>query len=351
MTQKVSIFNYTCKEFCKYVKDTLGKGHEIAAALYKSFFKNGSFDLSLSQFPNAQSLIQTIVDLVDTTQMKELESLSDDVSTKFLLSTHDGYAIESVQIPMKLNNTLCVSSQVGCRMGCTFCQTGLMGLKRNLEASEIVQQVMHARFLKGLCFRNVVFMGMGEPFDNYENVKRAIAILSDQSGLAIAMNRITVSTSGKAEYIRVLGNETEIFPNLAVSINAPNDIMRNKLMPHNRKENLQVLYDAMKEYNERTKKEILIAYVLLKSYNDDLIFADELSSYLRGLDVKINLIPYNSQESARFCAPCDEKINAFKDALKKSGFSVMVRKNKGRSIMGACGQLGRKISKNFVHLS
>ncbi len=346
MNEKVSIFNFTHKEFCSYVKETLGRGHEIASVLYKSFFKKGSFDLALPQFRNAQSLIKEIIDLVDTSHMQEVQSLSDDVNAKFLLSTRDRFAIESVHIHMKNNNTLCVSSQIGCKMACAFCQTGLMGLKRNLDCSEIVQQVMHARFCKRFSFRNVVFMGMGEPFDNYENVKRAISILSDQCGLAIGMNRITVSTSGKAEYIRILAGEKEIFPNLAVSINAPNDVLRNKLMPHNRKENLKVLYDAMKEYNEKTKKQILIAYVLLHECNDDLRFAQELSLYLQGLDVKINLIPYNFQDDARFCTPSEDKVTFFKDFLKMQGYSVMVRKNKGRSIMGACGQLGSKICDN-----
>src|SRR5262249_45643052 len=154
-------------------------------------------------------------------------------------------------IPMKTQETLCVSSQVGCRMGCTFCETGRMGLKRHLTASEIVAQVFTARFLLKFPIRNVVFMGMGEPFDNFDEVKQAIRVLTDQNGLALGMHRLTVSTSGKIEGILRLADDLEISPNLAVSLNAANDELRSKLMPHNRKDNLTALRDAIVYYCQK----------------------------------------------------------------------------------------------------
>jgi len=263
-------------------------------------------------------------------------------TTKFLLRTHDGYEIESVKIPMKGRYTLCVSSQVGCRMGCSFCETGRMGLLRNLTCDEIVAQVYMARFGLQYDIQNIVFMGMGEPFDNYDAVLRAVEILTDQNGLAFGMHNITISTSGRVDGIVQLMDEPLLRPNLAVSLNASNTNLRSSLMPLNRKYSMEALKNAMLTYCTKTKRQILIAYVLMQDINDSLTHADELALYLSELDCKVNLIPYNPQRVDRYSAPAIEKMDAFAGRLRYHNLRVLLRNTKGDSIMAACGQLGKK---------
>lgn len=241
---------------------------------------------------------------------------------------------------MQAGGTLCVSSQVGCRLGCAFCETGRMGLLRNLTPAEIISQVYIAKHHLKFNMRNIVFMGMGEPFDNYEAVIQAVRILTDARGLAFGKRHLTISTSGMAEGIVRFTAETGEMPNLAVSITAPEDALRNKLMPINRKHNLQELYHAMLVYNQKTGREILIAYVLLQNTNDTLEHAEQLAKYLTGLSVKINVIPYNQQTHDRFTAPDCAVIDAFVERLRALGYYTLRRGTKGQQIMAACGQLG-----------
>ncbi len=342
------IFSHTHLEYC----ELFAKGKRFAGELYRQWFKKGVICLDEPGFVQAKPLVESIYAATDWTLPSLANVTREGDTQKFLLRLHDDKMVESVCIPMKSSMTLCVSSQVGCRMGCTFCETGRMGLVRNLTAAEIVSQVFAARFILKSPIKNVVFMGMGEPFDNYDEVKQAIRILCDQNGFAFGMNGITVSTSGKLEAILRLAEEPEIAPNLAISLNAPNDYLRSKLMPLNRKEEgLAKLRQTIIAYCERTGRQVLVAYVLMKGVNDSLACADELIEYVLGLDVKVNLIPYNAQAVDRFQAPDNEAVEIFAEHLRQANIRVLLRRTKGRSIMAGCGQLGNAVLTRKISIS
>lgn len=336
----ISILSHTSKSFGDAIYAKLGKGHIHATLIYEEWFRRGTIHGNDPAFNNAKLLFQEIVGLIDTSMPVISHEKNDGKTGKFLLKTHDNLEVEAVLIPMQSGGTLCVSSQVGCRMGCTFCETGRMGLLRNLTISEIVSQVFVARHQLNFEFKNVVFMGMGEPFDNYEAVMAAIKILNDPKGFGFGRRQVTVSTSGCVDGIEKLIQEGDHAPNLAVSINAPTDILRSKIMPVNRKHDMAELHRAMSQYCQKTNREILVAYVLLKELNDSTEHADQLAHYLQGLNVKINLIPYNPQSCDRFAAPDPLTLDAFAKHLRDKGFYTLLRTTKGKDIMAACGQLG-----------
>lgn len=337
---KLSILSHTHGSFAQAVESLLGKGAHHAGLIYQELIRYGKIQGKDPSFGNAQGLLHEILDRIDFT-LPEVTKLVEDGSTKkFLIKTHDALEIESVIIPMKAGSTLCVSSQVGCKMGCTFCETGRMGLLRNLTTEEIISQVFIAKHTLGCQVRNIVFMGMGEPFDNYDNVMQAVRILNDPKGFGFGRNHITISTSGLVDGIDRLILEGAHAPNLALSINAPTDALRNKLMPVNRRYNMEQLHQAMERFHEATGREILVAYVLLRDVNDSLIHAEQLAQYLQGLKIKINLIPYNAQSKDRFASPDPAIVSQFAKYLQEKGFYTLVRGTKGSPIMAACGQLG-----------
>lgn len=341
MDQKISIFQHTHQTFSDAVFQSLGKGALHAGLIYEEFFRKGFVVAEAPAFANARGLLGSIMELVDfSINLKLGQEKSDGKTGKILLKTSDNLEVESVLIPMQAGGTLCVSSQVGCRMGCAFCETGRMGLLRNLTVGEILSQVFIARHELGFDMRNIVFMGMGEPFDNYDNVMQAVRILCDPKGFGFGKRHLTISTSGCVDGIRSLMKEGEHAPNLAVSVNAPGDEERNRLMPINKKHDMAQLYAAMNEYCTVTDKQILIAYVLLKGINDTLDHADRLANYLQGLDVKVNLIPYNPQTRDRYQPPEMEVLEAFTGRLRERGYLTLLRLTKGKDIMAACGQLG-----------
>jgi 23S rRNA (adenine2503-C2)-methyltransferase len=215
-----------------------------------------------------------------------------------------------------------------------------MGLLKDLSAAQIVAQVWHARHTLGLPVRNLVFMGMGEPLDNLDAVLQAIAVLTDPSGLSIAKSRITISTSGRVDGILRLAEELDPAVNLAVSVNAPNDRVRTKLMPVNRRYSMAMLKEAMERYCVHPRREILVEYVLLKGINDSLSDADQLADYLKGLRAKVNLIPYNPQSNMRYQPPSASQADLFAAQLRQRGLYTLMRSTKGQQIMAACGQLG-----------
>lgn len=274
---------------------------------------------------------------------------SGDGSTyKFLLRLHDGLESESVVIPMRTYKSLCVSSQVGCKMGCAFCETARLGHLRNLEAGEIVAQVLVARHVLGEQVENVVFMGMGEPMDNLDNVLRAVRILSDQRGLAIPLPSITISTVGHVDGIRRLSRlaalpAPEGFPRLrlAVSLNAPNDAVRSALMPVNRHWNLARLREALLEFPlPRPRDALFMEYVLLDGVNDSREHALEIVELLRGVRACVNLIPFNPGPDSPYKRPSGERVWEFLHWLQDAGQRCRLRGTKGVDAMAACGQLG-----------
>ncbi|MDX2115884.1 MAG: 23S rRNA (adenine(2503)-C(2))-methyltransferase RlmN [Planctomycetota bacterium] len=268
---------------------------------------------------------------------------------------------ESVIIPMKRRHettlTLCVSSQVGCAMGCAFCETAQMGLMRSLDPSEIVAQWFAARHALGRPIRNIVFMGMGEPLDNLDNVLRAIAVLTDHRGPGIGMSRITVSTVGRLDGLAAL-REAVTRPgwrqlNLAVSINAPNDEVRSMIMPINRAMPLGPLIEMLRDWPRRKSGAICMEYVLIPGVNDLPGHAEELAARLAGVRCCVNVIPYNPRRSSPWRAPTEDEVAAFLARLEAAGQFCKRRRTKGRETMAACGQLGNEHirKRRFVGLS
>jgi 23S rRNA (adenine2503-C2)-methyltransferase len=256
---------------------------------------------------------------------------------------------ESVLIPMigrggRTHYTLCVSSQVGCAMGCGFCETAQMGLIRSLTAAEIVSQWFAAAHAIGIRPRNLVFMGMGEPMDNIENVIRAVSVLIDTNGPAMAVSKITISTVGRVDGIQRLAEQVRN-PGwhrlgLALSVNAPNDEVRLALMPINRRYPMAELKGALRAWPRFGQAKFCLEYVLIPGVNDAPEHARELAEYVRDLPACVNLIPYNPRRNSPWPAPSEEAVGAFMSVLAESGAYVKRRRTKGRDMMGACGQLG-----------
>lgn len=343
---KISYLAQTESFYSAEIYRLLGKGLQQATHIYSQLMRYGTIDRESSHFKNCQQLIDSIEMHSELLLPELVKEHFEGETGKFLLRTHDNFEIETVRIPMQAGGTLCVSSQVGCRLGCAFCETGRMGLLRNLTTEEIVSQVFIAKHHLKFDIRNIVFMGMGEPFDNYDAVMQAVRVLTDPKGFGFGKTHITISTSGRVDGLKRFTEEPGETPNLAVSVTAPDDVLRNRLMPINRKYNLQQLYEAMLTYNQKTGRQILAAYVLLKDVNDTVEHADRLAEYLKGLSVKINVIPYNQQTHDRFASPESTKIDAFVERLQHHGYCTLRRSTKGQQIMAACGQLGNLKHRN-----
>ena len=265
---------------------------------------------------------------------------STDGTTKLLLRLSDGKQIESVFIPDTPSQTFCISTQVGCAMRCAFCLTGKMGIDRNLTASEIVGQVrVLARELQMLDVRfNIVLMGMGEPLHNYEATMKALRILNDEHGLAVAARRVTLSTVGVLPALERLATEP-VMPNLAISLHSTTEDQRDMLVPINRKYGLKELLDACRRFPVKRRERITFEYVMLNEVNDTPEDARRLVKLLHGIRGKVNLLPLNEAAGIPFDRPSDERVNRFARILSDHGITVSVRKSRGRDIRAACGQL------------
>jgi len=263
--------------------------------------------------------------------------VSEDGTEKYLFELEDGNCIESVLIPDEKRLTLCISSQVGCYAACRFCLTGEMGFIRNLEAYEIVDQVISVkRLIAPKEITNIVFMGMGEPLNNFDNVVEALWRLTELAGFS--KRRITLSTSGVVPKLPELPQKAPAV-NLAVSLNAATDEVRSRIMPINKKYPLKMLLDALRQYPLPPRSRITFEYVLLADVNDSDEDAKRLVKLLRGIPSKINLIPFNEYEGSEFKAPQEGRVLAFQKILTDAGMTALVRKSKGRDILAACGQL------------
>jgi 23S rRNA (adenine2503-C2)-methyltransferase len=348
-----------------------GKGEFHAGALFRSLYRKGEPDPGpLPEYAANPSLARAVRETFayrlpdEAGRSGEGERGSRDETYKFLLKLRDGLVCESVVIPMRQYKSLCISSQVGCKMGCTFCETAQMGYLRSLDAGEIVAQVMYARHVLKEPIENVVFMGMGEPMDNLDNVLQAVRILSDQRGLNIAQSAITVSTVGHVDGIRRLarlaaepptkGNPMAGFSRLrlAVSLNAPNDAIRSRMMPINRQWPLADLKAALREYPLARKGDFLfMEYVLIEGVNDAREHALEVAEYLRDLKACVNLIPYNPRLESPFGRPEKEGVARFYHWLMEAGQYCRIRGTKGKDAMAACGQLGNREMKKLRKLA
>ena len=265
----------------------------------------------------------------------------DTLTRKYLFQLQDANFIEAVVMFHDYGTSLCVSSQVGCNMGCAFCESGRLKKVRNLKTEEMVSQILLVENDLGLRISSVVIMGIGEPLDNYENVIRFIRIINDAKGLSLGIRHITLSTSGLVPKIYDLKKES-IQINLAISLHAPNDTLRSKLMKVNKVYNISQLIMAIKDYIQDTNRRVTIEYVMLKVINDSEEHALELANLLHGMNIYVNLIPYNETNHIEFKKSDQKTISKFCETLKSKGINVTVRKEFGGKISAACGQLRSK---------
>lgn len=357
----------TSDEFVAAMKERAGVARPAALAAYRAFFRTGAIDAS-----SLRKVDRTMRDgwtLPVTRSLRE-ESAEGEV-VKFVTAVHgdrfrqagiEDLEIESVLIPMISSAgvrtyTLCVSSQVGCAMGCRFCETGQMGLIRSLTAAEIVAQWWNATHVIGIRPKNIVFMGMGEPMDNLDNVIQAISVLKDHNGPHMPISQITVSTVGRVDGIKRLGEKVREHGwhrlGLALSLNAPNDEDRSSIMPVNKRWNLAAVREALLEWPRRTGNKVCVEYVLIPGVNDTRRHAEEIAEFIRPFGLLeggriagktlmaiLNLIPYNPRRNSPWPAPTEESVDQFLAWLIELGVFAKRRRTKGREMMGACGQLG-----------
>jgi 23S rRNA (adenine2503-C2)-methyltransferase len=265
---------------------------------------------------------------------------SGDGTKKFLWGLSDGESMESVLIPESKRLTLCISTQVGCGFGCAFCATAILGLKRSLLASEIVDQVLEVNrsLVGGQRISHVVFMGMGEPLANYADTVKALGVITDTNwGIGISPRRITLSTVGLVPQIQKLMEETKV--NLAISLHAPSDQIRTQLMPVNRKYSLDQLVACCRALPIPRRKRITFEYVLLRGINDSAQDAEALCRLLQGIRCKVNVIPFNPHPGSRYERPDDRDVAGFQEILQTHGLQVNIRRPRGDDIQAACGQL------------
>lgn len=275
------------------------------------------------------------------------KQVSSDGTIKLLLELEDGYKVETVLMRYNYGNAVCVSSQVGCNMGCSFCSSGILGKQRNLEPHEMVGQILVMNNLlkeenKGERVTHIVVMGTGEPFDNYDNVMDFIRIVNNQKGLAIGARHITVSTCGLPDRIRQYSKEG-LQTNLAISLHAPNNKLRDTLMKINKVYPLEVLMEAIKDYEKEADRRVTYEYLLLEGINDTKECALELIELIKGTNGYVNLIPYNETNKNNYRRSSGNRVHAFLDILMKHGVKATIRKEFGSDIDAACGQLKAKV--------
>lgn len=267
-----------------------------------------------------------------------------DYTQKYLFRLHDGEFIESVLMKYKYGYTICVSTQVGCRMGCKFCASTLDGVVRNLRASEILSQVYEAQRDNNIKISHIVLMGMGEPLDNYDNVLRFLSLITDEQGQNMSMRHISLSTCGVVPGIYDL-MEKDLQLTLSVSLHAPSDEIRSSMMPVNRKWNVDELLTACRKYTDRTRRRISFEYAMVSGVNDSDDCARLLAKKLKGILCHVNLIPVNEVKETGCKRSSRERIDSFSHILEKSGFAVTVRRKLGSDIDASCGQLRRSNKK------
>lgn len=349
--KKVDLKNLTQEGLVAYV-ESLGqpgfRGKQIMGWLYRPGITDFSQMTDLAkEFRRVLAEHACISSFTDP-----LIEIAADGCIKFGFRLDDGHIIESVLIPEPDRNTLCISSQVGCAMGCSFCLTGTMGFKRNLTPAEIVNQICGARdyllaqprerLIGPDRVTNVVYMGMGEPLNNLENVLASLSIVTEQKGLDLTPRRITVSTCGIVPKLRELGERSSV--NLAISLHAVDDETRRRLMPINDRYAIDDLLEACRNFPMPRRKRIMFEYILLKGINDSDRDARELARKLAGIPCKINLLPYNESAGLPYQSPGMERLMAFQKILLEAHYTVFIRNSRGADISAACGQLATEKS-------
>ena len=303
------------------------------------------YEKKVSSFFSMTNIKKDLQDKLDkdfSFRMIKIQKKQEDKETKkYLFKLFDGNFVEAVLMQHDYGLSVCVSSEVGCNMGCAFCESGRLKKVRNLYSYEMVQQILLIEDDIKKRISSVVIMGIGEPLDNYDNVLDFIKIINDAKGLAIGARHITLSTCGIIPKMKDLINEA-LQINLAVSLHAPNSQLRDKIMPINKAYKLNDLMDTIKEYIQKTNRRVTIEYVMLNNVNDNDTQALELAALLKGLNVYVNLIPYNETNHIEFKRSSKDRILKFYDILKKKGINVTIRREFGSNIDAACGQLRSK---------
>ncbi len=345
----MTILDYTQDELKEFIKPSFR-----VKQLYKWIYQNYADTYEqMHTIPKAlRKELEQNYTLMPLSVAKEEKSA--DGSIKYLFALHDGKTMESVLLPMKKEEfdeegkrihhtryTICVSSQVGCKIGCSFCLTAKGGFMRNLSAGEIVAQVLLIKKLNNIDAErrvNIVYMGMGEPLDNLKNVSKAVKIFSNIDGLRISPKRQTISTSGLSSQIKKLGN-MDLGVLLAISLHAVDDDLREELMPINKAYNIKSIIEAVKEFPIDLRKRVMFEYLVLGGVNDDIKSAKRLVSLLHGIKSKVNLIYFNPHEGSPYSRPDVKTVETFRDYLNSHGIICTIRQSKGLDISAACGQL------------
>lgn len=344
MSEPVEIAGLTCEQLKQLARERLTQGHGMAGRIYKDALRFGRYEPE--SYGMSARAVASWREHFRFTLPKVTRLVSEQTETgetaKAVLALADGLECECVLLPMgRGRNTLCVSSQIGCKMGCRFCETARMGLLRSMSASEIISQLLVARHVLNWDIRNIVFMGMGEALDNLAGVVPALRILTDGGGISLSQERITVCTVGRIEGIQQLQALGMKRLNLSISLNAADDALRAELMPVNRVSNLAQLSAVLQAYRPRPNFVLGVNYCLMPGKNDGLEHAAAVAEFCRPIGrVMVNVIPYNPGNVPLTRAPLEAEIDGFIEALRSHGLPVRRRITKGRTVMAACGQLG-----------
>lgn len=331
-----SIFDFKLEDLTSYLEDN-GYSKFVSKQIYDWIYKKRVFDFDKMSNIKLELREQLKKDF-DISMLKLVRRQTSKETNKYLFELDDGNLIESVLMRHDYGLSVCVSSQIGCNMGCSFCESGRLKKVRDLLPGEIVRQILMIEEDVGMRISSVVVMGIGEPFDNYDNIMDFIRIINSPFGLAIGARHITVSTSGLVPMIKRYADE-DLQTNLAISLHAPNDELRNKIMKVNKAYNISELIAAINEYIEKTNRRVTIEYVMLSMVNDSEENANELADLLRGMNVYVNLIPYNETSHIEYKKSPNDRVMKFYDTLKRRGINVTVRREFGENIDAACGQL------------
>ena len=337
---KENIKNYNLEDLQEVVEN-LGEKKYRAEQIFNWIYKENvtSFDEMVNLPLSLREKLKENFDLHIFKIIAKQESK--DGTKKYLFDVLDGNAIESVLMEYKHGYTICVSSQIGCKMGCKFCASTGVKFARSLEAGEIVEQLQAVERDTGIKISNVVFMGIGEPLDNFENVLKAISLINNQKGINIGARHISISTSGIVPKIYELADK-ELQCTLSISLHSASNEKRSEMMPINKKYNIQELMKACKYYIEKTNRRISFEYALAKENNDNLDDAKELVKLLKGMLCHVNLIPINKIENGKYNKSTNENIMKFRDYLNSHGIVATIRRELGSDIDAACGQLRKK---------
>ena len=336
-----NIFDYTVDELTELYISEFNQKKYRAVQTFKWLYQENEYDFfKMSDLPlNIREEMAKSFNIF--TMKEEKVNLSNDGTTKFLFRSDDGTAVETVLMKYNFGNSVCVSTQVGCRMKCDFCASSKLSFERNLTPGEIVQQILLVSKHIGEKVSNIVFMGIGEPFDNYDNVMKAIRILNEPHGLGIGARHITVSTSGLVPQILKFADEG-IQANLSISLHATTDELRDKLMPVNKAYNIKLLLEACKKYIEKTNRRITFEYIVIYGVNDSIRDACRLADLVGNMLCHVNLIPLNPIEGGAYSRPSQNIMMGFRDALNNRGITATIRRELGSDVNAACGQLRRQ---------